>query len=69
MSTGHGDVPWGDAFRALRHVGYDGPISVEWEDAGMDRLHGAEEAQRYVRSLLWKLPEASFDAAFSKNAR
>jgi sugar phosphate isomerase/epimerase len=69
VSTGHGDVPWEDAFRALRHVGYDGPISVEWEDAGMDRLHGAEEAQRYVRSLLWKRPEASFDAAFSSNAQ
>jgi sugar phosphate isomerase/epimerase len=42
-------------FPALRHVRYDGPLSVEWEDAGMDRLHGAEEAQRYVRSLLWRL--------------
>jgi sugar phosphate isomerase/epimerase len=68
VSTGHGDVPWEDAFRALRHAGYSGPISVEWEDAGMDRLHGAEEAQRFVRSLLWNLPTASFDAAFSKNA-
>ena len=68
VSTGHGDVPWEDAFRALRHVGYAGPISVEWEDAGMDRLHGAEEAQRFVRSLLWDLPTSSFDAAFSSNA-
>ena len=68
VSTGHGDVPWEDAFRALRHVGYAGPISVEWEDAGMDRLHGAAEAQRFVRSLLWDLPTAAFDAAFSSNA-
>jgi sugar phosphate isomerase/epimerase len=68
VSTGHGDVPWEDAFRALRHIGYAGPISVEWEDAGMDRLHGAEEAQRFVRSLLWDLPTTSFDAAFSSNA-
>lgn len=68
VSTGHGDVPWEDAFRALRSVGYRGPISVEWEDAGMDRLHGAEEAQAFVRSLLWDLPTASFDAAFSRNA-
>jgi sugar phosphate isomerase/epimerase len=66
---GLGDVPWEDAFPTLRQVGYDGPISVEWEDAGMDRLHGAEEAQRFVRSLLWKLPAAAFDAAFSKNAQ
>ena len=65
VSTGHGDIPWEDAFRALAAIGYDGPISIEWEDAGMDRLHGAAEAVGYIRSLLWKLPEASFDAAFS----
>jgi len=65
VSTGHGDVPWEDSFRALKHIGYKGPISVEWEDAGMDRLHGAKEAVEFIRSLLWKLPEASFDAAFS----
>jgi sugar phosphate isomerase/epimerase len=65
VSTGHGDVPWEDSFRALRSIGYAGPISVEWEDAGMDRLHGAAEAVGFVRSLLWDVPTASFDAAFS----
>ncbi|WP_154768836.1 sugar phosphate isomerase/epimerase family protein [Nakamurella alba] len=65
VSTGHGDVPWEDCFRALRAIGYAGPISVEWEDAGMDRLHGAAEAVGFIRSLLWKTPSASFDAAFS----
>ncbi|MEK8228215.1 TIM barrel protein [Oerskovia sp. M15] len=40
ISTGHGDVPWEDSFRMLNSIGYDGPISVEWEDAGMDRLVG-----------------------------
>ena len=65
VSTGHGDVPWEDSFRALKSIGYAGPISIEWEDAGMDRLHGASQAVEFVRSLLWKLPEASFDAAFS----
>lgn len=67
VSTGHGDIPWEDGFRALRHIGYTGPISVEWEDAGMDRLHGAPEALAYVRSLLWRTPETAFDAAFSAN--
>jgi sugar phosphate isomerase/epimerase len=65
VSTGRGDVPWDDAFRALAAIGYAGPISIEWEDAGMDRLHGAAEAVTYVRSLLWQLPKQSFDAAFS----
>ena len=68
VSTGHGDVPWEDAFRALRHIGYTGPISVEWEDAGMDRVHGAREAQEYVRSLLWNQPTVAFDAAFTTNS-
>jgi sugar phosphate isomerase/epimerase len=33
----------GDAFRALAAIRYSGPISIEWEDVGMDRLHGAAE--------------------------
>ncbi len=65
VSTGHGDVPWEDSFRALKSIGYSGPISIEWEDAGMSRLHGSAEAVGFVRSLLWDLPEQSFDAAFS----
>jgi sugar phosphate isomerase/epimerase len=65
VSTGHGDCPWEDAFRALNSIGYQGPISVEWEDAGMDRRRGAREAVQRVRSWLWPKPEASFDAAFS----
>jgi sugar phosphate isomerase/epimerase len=67
VSVGHGDVPWEDAFRALRSAGYDGPISIEWEDAGMARLYGAEEAVGFVRSLLWDLPADPFDAAFGSN--
>jgi hypothetical protein len=31
----------------------------------MDRFHGAKEAIGYIRSLLWKQPTTSFDAAFS----
>ena len=68
VSTGRGDVPWENAFRALRSIGYQGPISVEWEDAGMDRRHGAAESLRFVRSLLWRLPNQRFDAAFSQNS-
>jgi sugar phosphate isomerase/epimerase len=65
ISTGHGDVPWEDCFRALNTIGYDGPISIEWEDAGMDRLTGAPDALTYVRNLTRiEPPSASFDAAF-----
>jgi sugar phosphate isomerase/epimerase len=66
VSVGLGDVPWDDCFRALRSIGYAGPISIEWEDAGMERERGAENALAYVRSLLWKKPEHAFDAVFSK---
>ncbi|MBG6056348.1 sugar phosphate isomerase/epimerase [Salinibacterium sp. CAN_S4] len=65
VSTGRGDVPWEDAIRALNAIGYTGPISVEWEDAGMDRLTGAPRALEFVRSLLWEAPSGSFDDAFA----
>jgi len=68
ISTGHGDVPWENCFRALNAIGYDGPISIEWEDAGMDRLVGAPEALEFVRKLLLIEPSAqAFDAAFSSS--
>lgn len=68
VSTGHGDVPWEDCFRMLNTIGYRGPISVEWEDAGMDRLVGAPEALAFVRSLAFDPPAAAFDAAFSSSS-
>ncbi len=67
VSAGRGDVPWEDAFRALAAIGYDGPISVEWEDAGMDRLQGAQEALEFLRRFDYDPPAASFDAAFSSD--
>lgn len=65
VSFGRGDVPWDAAFRALRSIGYEGPISIEWEDAGMDRLHGAPEALDVLRRFDYPASETSFDAAFS----
>jgi sugar phosphate isomerase/epimerase len=64
VSMGRGDVAWEDCFRTLNAIGYDGPISIEWEDAGMSRLQGAPEALAFARSLSFEPPEASFDAAF-----
>ncbi|HEU5127999.1 MAG TPA: sugar phosphate isomerase/epimerase family protein [Glycomyces sp.] len=67
VSTGHGDVPWEDCFRVLGAIGYSGPISIEWEDAGMDRLRGAAEAVGFVRDLNFDRPTTSFDAAFGSD--
>jgi sugar phosphate isomerase/epimerase len=65
VSAGRGDVPWEASFRALTAIGYNGPISVEWEDAGMDRLHGAPEALAALKKYDFPASTASFDAAFS----
>ncbi|KQP73240.1 AP endonuclease [Microbacterium sp. Leaf288] len=66
VSTGHGEVPWDRLFRALNAIGYDGPTSVEWEDAGMDRRDGAPEALAFVRRLnAMSPPSAAFDSVFS----
>jgi sugar phosphate isomerase/epimerase len=68
ISTGRGDTPWEDIFRMLNTIGYGGPISIEWEDAGMDRLDGAPEALDFARKMnAIKPSEAAFDAAFANN--
>jgi len=47
-------------------VGYEGPLSVEWEDSGMDREHGAAEACSFVRDLDFPTSGTAFDEAFSE---
>jgi hypothetical protein len=49
----------------LNAIGYEGPLSVEWEDAGMDRLKGAPEALAFVREHAVEASATAFDAAFS----
>jgi sugar phosphate isomerase/epimerase len=68
VSLGHGDIDFEACVRVLNSIGYTGPLSVEWEDAGMDRLVGAPDALARVRALTAiEPPAASFDAAFSTN--
>jgi sugar phosphate isomerase/epimerase len=63
-SPGRGGIDWEAFIRALNEVGYDGPLAVEWSDAGMDRDFGAEEACKFVRRLDFEPPARSDDAAF-----
>ena len=65
-SLGRGHVPFEEIVRALNRVGYAGPLSVEWEDSGMDREHGAAEACDFVRAVDFPGSDAAFDAAFSE---
>lgn len=60
-------MKWEPIFRTLNAIGYEGPTSVEWEDAGMDRLIGAPQALALVKELASIAPPSSaFDAAFSR---
>jgi len=65
-SPGRGGVDFEEIVRALNQIGYDGPLSVEWEDSGMDREHGAAEAAAFVREMDFAPSQVAFDAAFEK---
>ncbi|HEX7627269.1 MAG TPA: sugar phosphate isomerase/epimerase, partial [Gaiellaceae bacterium] len=66
VSPGHGDVDFDELFRALNEIGYAGPLSVEWEDSGMDRAWGAAEAARFVRGADFSPSDVAFDAAMQR---
>ena len=65
-SLGRGSVDFEEIIRALNDVGYRGPLSVEWEDSGMDREHGAAEACAFVNSIDFEPSGVAFDAAFAE---
>jgi sugar phosphate isomerase/epimerase len=65
-SIGHGDVNFEEIIVALNDVGYQGPLSIEWEDGRMDREHGAAEACQAIKKADFKPSQVAFDAAFEK---
>lgn len=65
VSPGRGDVKWDHLIRALNRIGYQGPLSIEWEDSGMDREWGAQEALRMIRAQDFTPSAVAFDAAFA----
>jgi sugar phosphate isomerase/epimerase len=67
VSPGHGDVNFESIFRALNRIGYSGPLSIEWEDSGMDREWGAQDALAFVRRTDFTPSTVAFDAAFSRD--
>jgi sugar phosphate isomerase/epimerase len=68
VSPGHGDVDFEAMIRALNRVGYEGPLSIEWEDSGMDRDWGAPDALAFVRRTDFAPSAVAFDAAFAKES-
>jgi sugar phosphate isomerase/epimerase len=65
-SLGRGNINFEEIIRALNRIGYKGPLSVEWEDSGMDREHGAVEACEFVKSVDFPPSNIAFDSAFEK---
>ena len=65
-SIGHGDICFEEIIVALNNIGYRGPLSIEWEDVRMDRVNGATESCRNVKSYDFAPSAAAFDAAFEK---
>jgi sugar phosphate isomerase/epimerase len=65
-SPGRGGVNFEEIIRALNVINYEGPLSVEWEDSGMDREFGAAEASAFVKRLDFTPSERAFDAAFEE---
>jgi sugar phosphate isomerase/epimerase len=65
VSPGRGGVDFEQIVRTLNQIGYQGPLSVEWEDSGMQRERGAAEALEVVKRVNFSASEQAFDAAFS----
>jgi sugar phosphate isomerase/epimerase len=66
VSPGHGDVDFESIIRELNRLDYRGPLSIEWEDSGMDREWGARDALEFVRRGDFAASTSSFDSAFAR---
>jgi sugar phosphate isomerase/epimerase len=66
-SLGRGKIDFESIIRALNDIGYKGPLSVEWEDSGMNREAGAAEACEYIRYTDFEPSDVRFDDAMKKN--
>ena len=63
-SPGHGQIDFEAILRALNKIGYAGPLSVEWEDCGMNREFGARDALEFTGKLDFTPSEQKFDSVF-----
>lgn len=64
VSVGHGDVPLERIVRTLNTIGYEGPLSVEWEDSALERDFGAAEAVGVLSQLQFSPSAAPWFNAF-----
>ena len=67
VSPGHGDVDFDKIIRVLNQIGYEGPLSIEWEDSGMERIFGATEACGFTKRLNFSPSDVAFDDAIKND--
>lgn len=66
-SPGRGHVNFNEIIRELNEIGYDGPLSIEWEDSGMDRIQGGTEAYQFTKNINISPSIGSFDDALKND--
>ena len=66
-SLGHGDVDFENLIRELNSISYKGPLSVEWEDAGMNREIGAKESCEFVKNINFSPSDVASDDAMKSD--
>jgi len=66
-SLGRGHVDFEAIIRELNSIGYEGPLSVEWEDSGMERFRGGTESCIYAKKVNINANAGAFDAAMKND--
>jgi sugar phosphate isomerase/epimerase len=66
VSLGHGSIDFDAIIREANAAGYSGPLSIEWEDNGMNREFGAKESLEFVRRINFSASEVVFDGSMEK---
>lgn len=69
VSLGHGNVDFDGVIRELNAMQYEGPLSVEWEDSGMERMSGAEEAFEFTKKMNFSASPVAFDLALKSGEK
>lgn len=68
VSLGRGDINFTKIIRALNAANYNGPLSNEWEDSGMNREEGAREASTFISNVDFSKSDRRMDQAFDQAA-
>lgn len=63
VSLGHGSIDFDAIIREVNAAGYAGPLSIEWEDNGMDRETGAQESLAFTRRHNFSASDVAFDSS------